>query len=162
MKVNSKYWRSVVSGWYYKPPIIKQDQDLLDFINKHNFKNIIGFGDIDYFKDIVSLGDDSTIESDFCIYIVNETFNFDYIVNDVNNIIKNKLVDGAVLYLAVNKFLAEPKNYNIVSCGNYDLDIKNYFTANINAHLLQFNIDDNDQGHTFNWAHPVTNFYFKK
>ena len=161
MKVNSTYWRSVVTGWYEEPLVIKQDSELIDFIKTHQFQNIIGVGDLEYFTQFFPINVSSD-PADFCIYIMNQTFSFEQVIKDINNVLENKLRTGAFLYLAVNKFLAEPKNHNITSCGNYDLDIKNYFESNINAKLINFFYDDNDSGASFNWAHPVTRFYFTK
>lgn len=142
-----------------EPLIIKQDNELLEFIGSEGIKSARLVGNTDH---IVGLNLPAHDQSDIVVYLVNESFRFDQVVDTANNLLKNHLTSQGWLYLAVNKFLAEPDCYDQTLPVDYELAILKYLEKNINATLQHYITNHPDNGTYFNWVHPLTRFYFQK
>jgi hypothetical protein len=138
---------------------IQQDQDLIDIINRGNYKQALAIGAIDYFADFVEFVDSEPV--DFCIYIQLQEFNFDDLVSNINGIIKNQMLPGSLIYLSLNKYVAQANCYDSTLSADYDTAIEQFITKNINATVEQYQPCGLDFGNKFNWIHPLTRFHLR-
>ena len=156
----TKSWRDQQLSWFDEPVIIQQDQDLIDYIQQNNIKTAKIHGDDGYFSKYVIPVNNQSV--DFIIWIENQLFDFADLVKRVNYELQDILNHNGVLYLAVNKFLCLPGQYDANLPENYDDAITQYLKNNINAEMEQSLPNYNTVGNQFYWAHPLTRFYFKK
>lgn len=140
--------------------VIKQDQELIDLINQHKYTTALGVGDVGYFKKYINLVDSG--QTDFCIYIQVFKFNFNDLVDHINYIAKKNLKPGALMYLSLNKYMAEPGRYDTSLPIDYDLAIKQFITQRVNLLVETYQPCGLDLGQKFNWVHPLTRFYLRK
>ena len=155
-----KNLRKIQLGAINEPIIIQQDYDLIDYIRQNNIIEASGFGDIDYFREHVRFVDYPT---NFGIVIINESYyQFDWLKKYVNNILQNKIQTGGILYLAINKFLANGTTMQSITVQDYDLAIEQFVKLNINATIELYLYETNDRGQSFNFVHPLTRFYLRK
>jgi len=152
-------WREQQLNWFAEPMIIKQDQQLIDYIKHNHIQHAMIYGD-DFFSQYVDRVDCGPVE--FIICIKNKPFTFDQLVTDINNNIANNLSADGTLYLAVNKFLCTAPEHGIEFPDDYDDAILKYLTDNVDAVVEKYFLDHNSIGSMFNWVHPLTRFYFKK
>lgn len=146
-------------SWLEPGHMIKQDHDLISTIIDCQYTHALGYGDIDYFKSYINFV--SSGPADFCIYIVNEPFDFIEVTTHVNHIIETDMNNNSLIYLSLNKYLAHPKQYDSTLADDYDCAIKQFITKNISAKVEQYHACENDGGQKFNWAHPLTRFYLR-
>jgi hypothetical protein len=151
-------WRQQQLSWFEDHAVIKQDHDLLEKIKQVNPRSILLKGDSEHFQSLI---DPNNTLHDFCIYIVNHSFNFNTLVNDINAIIDSALQNNSTLYLSINKYLAQADTYDINLPSDYDLAIKQFVISNVQAELQDYYSGAGDDGKQFNWVHPLTRFYFK-
>ena len=152
-------WREQQLSWFAESVTIKQDQQLIDYIQHHQIKQAIVHGD-DFFSQYVNKVNHGPVN--FIIWIQNKPFKFHQLVDDLNyNIAANLNVNGT-LYLAVNKFLCSEPQGDTDLPDNYDDAILKYLTDNVSAKVEKYFLDHNSIGSMFNWVHPLTRFYFKK
>lgn len=159
----SNTWReqqlAVFQGNCAEPVVIQQDHDLVDFIINNQYTTALAYGDTEYFSRYVNLVKTGPVN--FCIFIVNEPFDFDEIVKKINTAIKYHIVNDGIIYLSINKFLAFPTRYSNDRNVEYDQLIYQYVNENINAEILSYSYVKNDKGSMFNFVHPLTRFYLK-
>jgi len=151
-------WRQQQLNWFEDHAMIKQDHDLLEKIKQVNPRSILFKGDSEHFQSLIETKD---TPYDFCIYIVNHSFNFNTLVNNINAIIDSALQNNSTLYLSINKYLAQADTYDINLPSDYDLAIKKFMISNVQAELQDYYSGAGDDGKQFNWVHPLTRFYFK-
>lgn len=155
--MNTTSWRNKQLQWYGGDTLI-QDAELLAFINHRNINRIRYDGDYGYLRELIGHQVDSNY--DMCIYIVNSPFDFTHIANTCVDLIKS-INCGGFLYLAINKFLAAAEsNANIIE-EDYDKCILNFICNAVTYPLVQYHSGEIDGGQKFNWAHPITRFYFQ-
>jgi hypothetical protein len=152
-------WREQQISWFSEPVIIKQDQQLIDYITHNHVQCAKIYGD-DFFSQYVHKVDCGPVG--LVIWIQNQSFKFDQLVTDINNEIANNLCAGGTLYLAVNKFLCTQPESDRDLPDNYDDAILKYMQNNVDAVVEQYFPDLDSTGTMFNWVHPLTRFYFKK
>lgn len=145
-------WRQTQLDWY-KGDLLRQDADLIEFIQHHQIKSVTYYGQSEFLNLLLDLPQAES--SDLAIYIVNSIFRYSDIVNDI----KNNMAYNKFIYISINKFLAIPEPQNKV-VDDYDAAIYNYVLENLNLGLLKYYSGKDDRGHRFNWAHPLTRFYF--
>lgn len=137
---------------------IKQDQDLIDLIQQHKFTKAKGKGNVEYFKQFIEFVQDQTV--DFCIFIINEPFDFELLCQDVNDVIQHMSPNG-LIYLSVNKYLVNPRCYSEKLDEDYDQAIKQFVENRIKASIQTYWPCGIDNGNKFNWIHPLTRFLLK-
>lgn len=154
------HWRDQQVNAFDQPVSFKQDVELIDYIRSQNYTSALAQGDVDFFCNYINFVKQGPVN--FCIYILNEKFKWDELANNVNIIIEKDLVVNGIVYLSINKFLAEmPKTtYNLND--DYDLAIEEYVKKYINASIENYYYEPNDNGQHFNFAHPLTRFYLRK
>jgi hypothetical protein len=154
-------WRRTQLSWFDQPVMIKQDNELIEYIQANNIKHARIHGDNGVFSQYVTPVNHCC---DFAIYIENswQPFDFDELIQKLNYEIQNYLCDKGVLYLAVNKFLCMPRCYDSTLPENYNDAIVQYLKRNINAEMKTAIVPAHIQGDAFNWIHPLTRFYFVK
>jgi hypothetical protein len=69
--------------------VIQQDQELIDVIVDGNYKQAFGYGDVDFFKNYITLVDQGPVDLGICI--LNHSFSFDVVVDQVNQLIQNHM-----------------------------------------------------------------------
>jgi hypothetical protein len=153
------HWREQQKIAFLEPVEIQQDHDLLTFINKSAYTRAIGRGDVDYFNQAIEIVEHGPV--DFCIYIQNSPFDFYQLADDVNHVIANELTPGAMIYLAINKFYAEPVSYNHPVSDDYHQAIQEFVSREINADIIDYQFQPEDDGSYFNFAHPLVRFYLE-
>ncbi len=152
-------WREQQISWFAEPVTISQDQQLIDYIHQNEIKQAIIHGD-NFFSQYVNPVDHGPV--DLIIWIQNQPFKFDKLVAEINHQIATNLCVNGTLYLAINKFLCTLPQDTIDLPDNYDDAILKYLTDNVDAVVEKYFLDRNSVGSMFNWAHPLTQFYFKK
>lgn len=146
-------WRQTQLDWY-KGDLLRQDADLIEFIQRHQIRSVAFHGQSEFLNSILILPQTET--SDLAIYIVNSIFKYSEVIANINtNMNHNRFI-----YVSINKFLAIPEP-QIKVAEDYDNAIYDYILENVNLSLLQHYSGKDDHGHRFNWAHPLTRFYFK-
>jgi len=150
--------RDIQLSWFPEESIIKQDHDLIEYIRENDFRSIMFKGDQGYFRDQFIQGQ---APYDFYVYIVNQSFDFKTLVNDLNDILQNQMTEHGIIYLSINKYLATAKRYDGTLSDDYDLAILDYISSNVDAHILKHQHLE-DKGTGFNWVHPLTIFYLGK
>lgn len=151
--------RKEQTSWFTEPVIIKQDQELVDYIKNNHIQHAIMYGDI-FFSQYVTKVNHGPV--DFIIWNQNRPFNFEQLVTDINNEIAANLSSNGVLYLAINKFLCVAPVTDISFPDDYDDAILEYLKNNVHAVVEHHFVDRNTAGTMFNWIHPLTRFYFRK
>ena len=151
-------WRKQQLSWFAEPVIIKQDQQLIDYMKHNHIRHAMIHGD-DFFSQHINKVDHGPVE--FIICIKNTPFKFSQLASEINYEIANNLSTGGVLYLAVNKFLCTEPESDVDLLDNYDHAILQYMQKHVNAVIEQHFPDSNSVGSMFNWVHPLTRFYFK-
>lgn len=157
--LNQMIWRKQLLSWFVEPVVIKQDQELIDYIKQNNIQCAIMYGDT-FFSKHTKKVDCGPV--DLIIWIQNQPFQFDQLVQNINHEISTNLSDTGIFYLAVNKFLCNEPQYGIDFPENYDHAILQYMQHNVDAVLKKYFLDYNPVGTMFNWVHPLTRFYFQK
>lgn len=155
----SKLTRDLQLSWFESDSVIKQDQELIDTIARHKYVQALGYGDVSYFKKYINIVESGP--ENFCVYIVNELFDFDNLVNHLNQIISTQLNSNSLVYLSLNKYLAIPRCYDPGLSINYDRAIEEFISKNVNGIIEEYFACGNDNGNKFNWAHPLTRFYLR-
>ncbi len=138
---------------------IKQDQDLIDLLNKHKIIRARGYGSVQYFSQFVEFVQDRPV--DFCIFIVNEPFDFELLCNNINHVIQHHMNSGGLIYLSVNKYLVTARCYSKELDEDYDQAIKQFVEQQVKASVQKYWPCGLDHGNKFNWIHPLTRFLFK-
>jgi len=138
---------------------IQQDQDLIDTITANTYTQALAVGDVEYFANFIEFVD--TVPINFCIYIQMEKFDFNDLVAKVNYIIKNQMVPGSLMYLAINKYMAEAKCYDSTLSADYDIALGQFITKNVYATVEKYLPCGLDGGNKFNWVHPLTRFWLR-
>ena len=156
---DSLAWREYQLGWYAEPVVIKQDHELIEYIKHNHIQHAIIHGD-DFFSQHVNKVDYGPV--DLVIWIENQSFDFEQLVNNINTEITNNLSQNGTLYLAVNKFLCSKSQYTTDLPDDYNYAIFDYVTKNVNAVTEKYFPDLDGEGTMFNWVHPLTRFYFRK
>jgi hypothetical protein len=157
--LNQMTWRKQQLSWFAEPVIIKQDQELIDYIKHNNIQQAIMYGDT-FFSQHTKKVDTGPV--DLIIWIQNQPFKFDQLLYNINREISTNLSDTGTFYLAVNKFLCNEPQLGIDFPEDYDHAILQYMEHNVNAVLKTYFLDCNAVGTMFNWVHPLTRFYFQK
>jgi hypothetical protein len=151
-------WRILVESVVDKSYIIQQDYDLINYIKNNNITEYYGHN-ADYFRKFVKLVD---YPASFGICIINKHFYFKEVVAVVNDILSTKIEKQGVLYLAINKFLADPICLQEYEKYSYDEALKCFLSRNISAKLISSFYLEKDDGNYFNFVHPLNRFYFQK
>jgi hypothetical protein len=152
-------WREQQLSWFADPVAIQQDQDLIDYIKNNQIQCAMIHGD-NFFSQYVTTVDTGMV--DFIIWIENQSFDFDQLILNLNQTIANNLCNNGVIYIAVNKFLCQGRNYATELPDDYNEAILTYLKINVNATLEKYLFDHRSSGSCFNWVHPLTQFYFRK
>jgi hypothetical protein len=152
-------WREQQLSWFVDPVVIQQDQDLLDYIKNNQIQRAMIHGD-NFFSQHVTTVDTGMV--DFIIWIENQSFDFDQLIYNLNQTISNNLRNNGVIYIAINKFLCQGRNYATELPDDYNQAILTYLKTNVNATLEKHVFDRSNNGFCFNWTHPLTQFYFRK
>lgn len=160
LKLPSMHWREQQVNAFNQPISFKQDVELIEYIHLHNYTSALAQGDVDYFQNYINFVDHGPVE--FCIYILNEKFSWDDLASKINYIIEKDLVANGIIYLSINKFLAEPAKTAYGFNDDYDLAIGEYVKKHINASIENYYYKSDDCGQYFNFAHPTTRFYLRK
>lgn len=149
-------WRDLLSSAFTDQIVICQDHELQSYINENNLLLAYGYN-ADYFKKYIQIVD---YKSTFGICIINERFTFHDLVNKINNILKNYIQNKGILYLSINKFLAQPESI-FPYTDDYDLALRDFVKDNINGTVLSYNYKADDDGSYFNFVHPLNRFYIQ-
>jgi hypothetical protein len=152
-------WREQQLSWFADPVAIQQDQDLIDYIKNNQIQRAMIHGD-NFFSQYVTTVDTGMV--DFVIWIENQSFDFDQLILNLNQTIAHNLRNNGVIYIALNKFLCQGKNYATELPDNYNEAILTYLKTNVNDTLEKHLFDCSNNGSCFNWVHPLTQFYFRK
>lgn len=152
-------WREQQLSWFADPVTIQQDQDLIDYIKQNQIQHAMIHGD-EFFSQYVTAVNTGMV--DFVIWIENQSFDFDHLIYNVNQMIAHNLRNNGVIYIAINKFLCQGRNYATGLPDDYNESILTYLKTNINATLEKHLFDHSHSGSSFNWVHPLTRFYFRK
>lgn len=152
-------WRRQQLSWFADPVIIQQDQDLIDYIKNNQIQRAMIHGD-DFFSQFVTPVNSGMV--DFVIWIENQSFDFDQLIHNLNQTIDYNLRPRGVIYVAINKFLCQARNYSTELPDDYNQSIMVYLQKNVNACLEKHFFDHNNDGSSFYWVHPLTRFYFRK
>lgn len=139
--------------------VIKQDQELLDYIRINQFTSALTIGSTQWLTNVINTVDQGPVS--LCIWIQNSQFKFNQLVQDLNAVIENHLHIGSVIYLAVNKYLADPDRYDHDLDQDYDIAIAQYIGRHVRAKIEQYRPCGLDRGDKFNWVHPLTRFYLR-
>jgi hypothetical protein len=151
-------WRKEQVDAFGEKVIFKQDAELIDYIQKNQITQAFGVGaDVKYFSSHLTFVKSGPVN--FCIYIVNEPFNFLELAKTLNYTLDKHVAPGGILYLAINKFLAEPVGVMLKLNDVYEVAIKEFIEQTVNAKIINFIYQPNDNGSYFNFAHPLTRFY---
>jgi hypothetical protein len=148
--------RELQLGFFHNDCCIKQDQELIDLIQQHKFVRAIAKGSVNYFNQFVEFVEDQPV--DFCIFIINEPFDFDILCQEVNTVIQQHMNANGLIYLSVNKYLVDPRCYSDQLDEDYDQAIKQFVERRVNAAIKTYWPCGNDHGNKFNWLHPLTRF----
>lgn len=160
--MNSANWREQQLSWVDEPVIIQQDHDLVEYIQRNNISTAFVHGDHGFFAQYVTPINDP---AKLAIWIENQydqLFDFDYLVDQINDVIQYNLCNNGVLYIALNKFLVCPRNYNKDLPDNYDDAITEYLKTHVNADMETALPSYDTKGDEFYWVHPLTRYWFKK
>jgi hypothetical protein len=147
-------WKDTQLKWY-GGDYIQQDYDLEQFIIANRIRNIKYLGKSEHVK--VMFGREKK-PANMVIWLVNYKFQFSQIVKECNSELEN-LGPGGILYLSLNKFLATPEPQENIDT-DYNLAIFDFMKNNVNYPILKYHSGAQDYGNKFNWAHPLTRFYF--
>jgi hypothetical protein len=71
------------------------------------------------------------------------------------------MLPGSLIYLAVNKYVAIPNQYDCNLSPDYDTAIEQFINTRVNAKIEQYQPCGFDAGNKFNWVHPLTRFYLR-
>jgi len=153
-------WRDQQINSFNQEVSFKQDIELIDYIRFHNYTSALAQGDVDYFQKYINFVAHGPV--DFYIYIINERFKWENLADNINLILEKDLVNNGVLYLSINKFLADPASVAYNLNDDYDLAIGEYIRKYTNADIENYYYEPNDNGQYFNFAHPLTRFYLRK
>lgn len=138
---------------------IQQDQELIDLIVANKYTQALGVGNISYFDEFIKFVNSGQV--DFCIFMQQQEFNFNELVESLNNIIKHNMLPGSLIYLSLNKYVAIPDRYDCNLSSDYDTAIEQFISARVNANVEQYLPCGFDSGNKFNWVHPLTRFYLR-
>lgn len=147
-------------SWLPLGAVIRQDQELIAFIQSYGYDRAIGYGSIDFLRPFINLVEQAP--EDLVIYIQTDPYDFNWLIDSVNHVVDHKIKQGGRLYLSFNKYQAVPGNYHSDLAEDYDQAILQYMSAKIAAKLEQYLPCGDDRGNKFNWVHPLTRFYFQK
>lgn len=151
-------WRERQLSWFAEPVVIKQDQQLIEYMHQTKVQQAMIYGD-NFFSQFVDTVEHGPV--DFIIWIQNTPYEFDKLVDELNKNIASNLCKNGILYLALNKFLGSgPQHRHLPD--NYNSAIRQYLTDSVDAVIEKSFFDCNSVGSMFNWVHPLTRFYFKK
>ena len=117
-------WREQQLSWFSEPVGVKQDQQLVDYIQHNHIQQAMIHGD-DFFSQYVNKVDQGPV--DLVIWIQNKLFNFEQLADKINNEIAVNLSVNGTLYLAVNKFLCTEPQPGIDLPDDYDDAILEFF-----------------------------------
>ena len=154
--------RKTQLSWFEAGSVIHQDQQLVDLIQQNHYTKALGYGDIDYFKQYINIVESGPV--DFCIYIENcfqQPYNFNELIDRVNYIIKMHMNSNGLMYLSINRYLAQPGRYAKNLSKDYDCAILEFVSRHVNARVERYFACGDDGGTRFNWAHPLTRFYLR-
>lgn len=151
--------RNLQLGFFNNGCRIKQDQELIDLIKEHKFTKARGHGSVEYFNKFIEFVQDQTV--DFCIFIINEPFDFDILCQEVNTVIQQHMNANGLIYLSVNKYLVNPRCYSEKLNEDYDQAIKQFVESRIKASIQTHWPCGIDHGNKFNWVHPLTRFLLR-
>lgn len=151
-------WRDTQLNAFTEPVTIRQDHDLIEFIKLSNETECVGMGDTEYFEQYIKF---TNGPANLAICIINKPFDFVRLAQDLNGLIANKLNSHAIIYLAINKFLANPIIHNC-AVEDYDMSVVNFIAEAVNATIVEYAIEPDDSGHHFNFVHPVTRFFLRR
>lgn len=147
-------------SWLMPGSVIRQDQDLIDFIKSTGSSRAIGFGDVSYFNSHIEFVETSLV--DLCIYIQTKKFDLDELITHINSVIDQNIVDQGKIYLAFNKYQIYPRKYAQNLPDDFDEAIGVYVKQKIHARIDTYKPCGLDGGNKFNWVHPLTRFYLTK
>ena len=108
-------WRQQQLAWFEEPAVIKQDHDLLEKIKQVNPRAILFKGQADYFQKLLGTKDGPY---DFCVYIVNQSFNF--------NSLRQKLIKSSARSSVMPDFWGSEA---ILTCTKYFKNLLIFFSA---------------------------------
>lgn len=155
--MNKDSWKHTQLSWY-GGDVLLQEQELLQFISNRTINKIKYLGDCEDLADVLGV-ENCNNNYDMCIYIVNSQFVFSDVVENCIKQLQSLNTDG-FLYVAINKFLAVAQSNVDITEESYDKCILDYMVSNIPYTLIQYHSGELDGGKKFNWAHPITRFYF--
>lgn len=147
-------------SWMPPGAVIRQDQELIAYIQSHGYDRAIGYGPTDFLRPFINFVEQAPEE--FVIYIETGPYNFSQLIDSVNRVIDHKIKQDGRLYLSFNKYQAVPGNYDSDLAEDYDQAIVQYVSTRIAAKLEHYLPCGDDRGNKFNWVHPLTRFYFQK
>lgn len=147
-------------SWLNPGSRIRQDQELIDFIEQNAFKKCYAIGEVNYFNSWVRFVEKGPVN--FCICIQTSNFDLDDLINQLNHVILNHISPGGQIYLAFNRYQIKPKKYSSGLSEDFDTAIDQYVRIKIMAQIDRYIPCGNDGGNKFNWIHPLTRFYLRK
>jgi hypothetical protein len=149
-------------SWLVPGSRIRQDQELIDFIQQNEFEKCyaIGDGEVDYFKPWVHFVDQGP--ADLCICIQIASFDLDDLIDHINLVVQEQIVPDGQIYLALNRYQIRPKKYSTDLSEDFDTAIEQYVRRRISARVDRYIACGDDGGNRFNWIHPLTRFYLRK
>ena len=153
------HWRDQQLEAFGNTCMIKQDADLVLYIKQNHIKECAALGDVEYFSQYIKFTDS---KSNFGILIQNTPFYWQQLADTINQFLEEKIVLGGILYLAVNKYFAEPVVHDPVLSEDYDQAIYQFVQHHVNASITSYNFSCDDQGLEFNFAHPLSRFYLQR
>jgi len=152
--------RKIQQSLFEEEVMFLQDKELIDFIKVNSVDTALVLGDAaGYFLNFVQQAYKLPVK--YCIIIINKPFNFNCLIKDVNFLLEHALTKNGIVYLSVNKYQAQPMEYNTTLPANYDDAIGVYFNKNIIGTIEQYHRCGEDGGNKFNWVHPLTRFYIR-
>jgi len=158
--ISHKIDRQRQLSWLKPGSVIRQDQDLIDFIRQNAFEKCYPVGNVDYFRPWIQFVDQGPV--DFCICIQTAAFDLADLIDHINCVIQQKISPGGHVYLAFNRYQITPKKYADGLSDDFDTAIDQYVRAKARAWVDRYIPCGEDGGNQFNWIHPLTRFYLRK
>jgi len=163
-------WRRQQLQQYYNgDAIIEQDSCLIEFVKKHNVKQLcfVGENDFEYFSDRLPGVDINMVSNHgpnfmLAVFKTNPYVNFENLLHDLTSYVTDTLPD--YLYVALNKYvITTQQSWNNLT-NDYDADLLDILAHKIalSGYCELARAYREDRGQYFNFAHPTTNAYYKR
>ena len=165
MKSNSN-WRQTQIQARAEEFVIPQEKQLVDFILNNKITSLVltGENELDYFDHLLPDCQFGTLDTNGMLIVFANQLGM--LLENVLGNVKNDILkyNPTWVYIAINKYLVTTlDDWNDLT-NDYDQDLMNIISNFVKVigytEISRHNILD--LGHSYNFAHPTTNMYFKK